>query len=182
MVTSGAVLSGAIGPAGHLTEECRISAEETFRLELMMSPTERGLLRSLQENHKDDATRNAYIDFLLEQGRPIGASLMRQKGFVPGATVCQRWEPIKVNAPGQLNSGGPIGAGHIGSGQIGYFHIASGNIGTYNFSPMLLSGLATVPAISSGMVVSGGIPSGSLSKVPDKVSFGQELAKDFARR
>ena len=54
-----------------------------FVLEALVSSTERGLLHALRDNPNDQATRNAYIDYLQEQGRPTAVKLLQQK-WTPG--------------------------------------------------------------------------------------------------
>ena len=54
-----------------------------FVLEALASHTERGLLAALRDNPNDQATRNAYIDYLQEQGRPTAVKLLQQK-WTPG--------------------------------------------------------------------------------------------------
>ena len=60
--------------------------EEVFKLELLMSITERRLASDLRESPNDQSTINAYVDYLKEQGRDDSAELIA-KGYVPGCNV-----------------------------------------------------------------------------------------------
>lgn len=82
--------------------------EQLFLYELLMDRVERSLLKALHANANDEATRNAYVDYLLDQGRTESAEMVRA-GHIPAGYVYAGW-----------------GSGAIGSGQIGTYNIGSG--------------------------------------------------------
>lgn len=84
-----------------------------FLCELLMSREEKGLFLSLIANPHDQATRNAYIDYLKEQDRSKSVDLLEGRtGYVPG------WGYTSPS----------ISSGAIASGWIGTAVIASGSI------------------------------------------------------
>lgn len=100
---------------------------EIFLLEAIINREERGLLQALQENPDDKATKAAYVDFLLDTGRPQSAELVRN-GYVPGAIV-HRDPPSLVSGqfvdPFRFPPAEEVGrlsvvSGSIRSGQIHY--------------------------------------------------------------
>lgn len=60
-----------------------IDKEFYFILELLSTTTERGLVAALRENPQCVSTRNAYVDYLLEEGRISSAEYVRE-GWTPG--------------------------------------------------------------------------------------------------
>lgn len=48
-------------------------------MELLMCPTEKGLFQALLEDPEDVDTRNAYVDFLKDQGRLCSARLVETR-------------------------------------------------------------------------------------------------------
>ncbi len=82
-----------------------------FLLELLIRDNnEKGLLQSLIQNPLDEATRNAYVDYLLDNDRPQSAELVRKGSFTPGVTDFLNeiipqpvWNPI--NTSGGISSG-----------------------------------------------------------------------------
>lgn len=93
MVASGMVgvghFPGSVSSGGVAVFDTKPSHERDvenlllFVLEALASHTERGLLAALRDNPNDQATRNAYIDYLQEQGRPTAVKLLQQK-WTPG--------------------------------------------------------------------------------------------------
>ncbi len=104
-----------------------------FLFELLMRRDELSLLADLRKNRDDVATKNAYIDYLRDDGREESAKLL-EKDYVP--TLGQKPRTYaQDNFSGSLGMGylfasGALLSGSIGSGQIGP-HIGSGQIGTY---------------------------------------------------
>ena len=93
--TSGAVYSGSIGPgqltgweswrhtAGWASESDRLAL---FSIEQRADATERGLLAALLADPASQYARNAYTDYLLEQGRSVSAEMVRN-GWTPGGNL-----------------------------------------------------------------------------------------------
>lgn len=84
------IASGSVTTEYHTPRNLPVETEKLllFVLEALASPTERGLLTALRDNPTDQATRNAYIDYLEEQGRPTGVALLKNN-FVPGGKTVQ---------------------------------------------------------------------------------------------
>ncbi len=104
-------------------------------LELLMSPTERVFVFELKANPEDQLNRNAYHDWLLDQGRPMHAEQIKD-GHTPfGVAKKGSKYDYSPMLGGHIVSGmvstftlgsGAVVSGMIGSGQIGVRHIASG--------------------------------------------------------
>ena len=91
--------------------------QHIFLLEMLASSQEKIFLRALQDDPNDAALKDAYHDWLLEQGRDTSAKLIKE-GFVPGKEKHQTF------------GYGAITSGAIASGQIGAYpyRMASGQI------------------------------------------------------
>lgn len=103
---------------------------DQFLLEMMMSNMERGLYQALLENPYDQATRNAYVDFLKENNRHENA-----KQVAEGFTFRRGY---MGNSSTELSSGTVMGR---------YFPLggfASGDIASFTYpSGALMSGLVS---------------------------------------
>ena len=101
-----------------------------FILELVASSTERGLIKALHEKPDDEATRNAYVDFLLENSRDESAERVR-KGYIPGLRT-EKPKPFGYVASGGIASGTlmpyTVTSGALYSGAVLTSFIASGGI------------------------------------------------------
>lgn len=90
-----------------------------FLTELLTSNVEKSFIADLRVNPDDQATINAYVDWLTDNGREGTARLVKG-GFIPSVRDAK---PVDV-----------IFSGHIASGSIGKIHIASGGIASGYFS------------------------------------------------
>jgi hypothetical protein len=64
---------------------------DEFTLEMLASPTERGLLNALWKDPYAQAARDAYHDYLCEQERQTTAAAVRD-GYTPGWGYIHLWE------------------------------------------------------------------------------------------
>ena len=60
-----------------------MSHEMIFLAELLVKSVEVGMIQALRENPSDNVTRNAYVDYLYEEGRPNTAELVKEKKLFP---------------------------------------------------------------------------------------------------
>jgi uncharacterized protein (TIGR02996 family) len=105
--------------------------EFIYLTEMLMKPQERVFAHLLRTDPGDKLTRDAFADWLTDEGRPDAAQLVRG-GFTPGGSWYR--EPLTVTAgPGPTMS---IVSGVVCSGAIGvgswptapYLYGASGSI------------------------------------------------------
>ena len=75
-----AISSGAVAWPGIRPTQ---NAHEVFLLEMQADHEERAFLNALWKNHKDEAVRQQYVDWLLEKNRQASAELVRG-GYTPG--------------------------------------------------------------------------------------------------
>ena len=54
-----------------------------FLLDLMITSQEKSFIADLMRNPEDRSTRNAYVDYLKENGRETSADMVKE-GYIPG--------------------------------------------------------------------------------------------------
>jgi uncharacterized protein (TIGR02996 family) len=93
--------------------------EFTYLTEMLMKPQERVFAHLLREDPGDKLTRDAFADWLTDEGRPDAARLVRA-GFTPGGSWYREAPPAGVIASGAIMSGtvGPAGGGTYPPGVI----------------------------------------------------------------
>ena len=64
-----------------------MTPEMCFFAELIMSRQERMLFQDLKDNLGDQGTRNAYVDFLLDNGRCWSAEAIREYRLLPEKVI-----------------------------------------------------------------------------------------------
>ncbi len=69
------------------TPKIVVQTDDLFLIELMASPVERGFIQALHADPDDPVTRNAYADFLKEQGRHLTADRMLKGTLIPGGQI-----------------------------------------------------------------------------------------------
>lgn len=75
-----------------------------FLLDLMITPQEKSFISDLVENPDDASTRNAYVDYLKENGREGSADLVKD-GYIPGHKYDFKETSSTIGA---ISSGVPI--------------------------------------------------------------------------
>ena len=105
-----------------------------YLLELFTTTTERGLLTTLRENPEDQATRNALVDFLKEQGREASAIAVLA-GYTPGGRDQVRY-----------------GSRSMQSGEVAWPTVTSGAIASGSVGTQYIPGFYR-PTISGGIAI-----------------------------